>query len=38
MGGAVELFDDLDSLFGFGASVQSAVVQALCHAVALQHI
>lgn len=38
MSGAVELFDNLDSLFGFGGSVQPAVVQPLCHAVALQHI
>lgn len=38
MSGAVELFDNLNSLLGFGASVQPAVVQTLRHAVALQHI
>lgn len=36
--GAVELFDDLKSFLGFGVSVQPAVVQPLCHAVALQHV
>lgn len=36
--GAVELFDDLDSLFGFSGSVQPAVVQPLGHAVVLQHV
>lgn len=34
----VEFFDNLNSLFGFGGSIQPAVVQPLCHAVALQHI
>lgn len=38
MRGAVELFDDLDSLFGFSGSVQPAVVQPLGHAVVLQHV
>lgn len=36
--GAVELFDDLKSFLGFGVSIQPAVVQPLCHAVALQHV
>lgn len=36
--GAVELFDNLNSLLGFGATVQPAVVQTLRHAVALQHV
>lgn len=36
--GGVEFFDNLDSLFGFGVSIQPAVVQPLCHTVALQHI
>lgn len=36
--GAVELFDNLDSLFGFGGSVQPAVVQTLRHAIVLQHV
>lgn len=38
MRGAIEVSDDLHSLFGFGGSVQSAEVQPLGRAVALQHV
>lgn len=38
MRGAVELFDNLNPLLGFGVPVQSAVVQAFSHAVTLQNV
>lgn len=38
MSGSVELFDNLDAVFGFGGSIKPAKVQPLGHAVAPQHI
>lgn len=38
MRGAVEVSDNLHSVFGLGGTIQPAVVQSLCHAVALQHV
>lgn len=35
---AIEVLDDLHPVFGLGGSIQPVVLQALGHAVALQHI